>query len=612
MKGIKNLMKWAKPFIWLLVLVIILTIINPLTYSYVPQFIKYVIDIVLVNEPIEGVDVTLPSIFVNFFDKFNTASTKLKCISVVGITMIIFQLIRGLMMFVNGYAKGKVSEGIAYNMRCRLYSHIQNLSFSYQKNVDTGDLIQRCTSDIDTIKSFLATQLPEVLYIIASFTSGAVQMYLIEPRIMLVTLIVVPITLAASFVFFKYVSKTYEEIEKSEASMTTALQENVNGVRVVKAFNNEKYEIEKYNKRNEDFKKRGIKFENGEALYWGLSDGITILQYALTVSVAVVFAKRGLVSTGDIIACLMYIGMLVYPIRGLGRIIGDFGRAVVSANRIEEILAIPDEYSKGDGILTPEIKGNIEFKNVDFKFDDDDKNLLTNVNFEIKSGETIAIVGRTGSGKSTIASILTRLLDYSKGSVVVDGVELKDISKHWIRKNVGVVLQDPFLYAKTILENIRIGDKNLTDDEVYNAAKLASVNDDINEFSEGYNTLVGEKGVTLSGGQKQRVAIARMLILNKPIIIFDDSLSAVDTKTDLNIRNQLKTRSNRFTTIIITHRITTAKEADKIIVLENGTVSAIGTHEELSNVNGLYKSLWDIQGALEKEFDSVKGGESNE
>ena len=282
-----------------------------------------------------------------------------------------------------------------------------------------------------------------------------------------------------------------------------------------------------------------------------------------------------------------------------------------SRKRLLEKLEEQGETSQNN-IEEGEIKGNIEFKNVDFKFDDDDKNLLTNVNFEIKSGETIAIVGRTGSGKSTIASILTRLLDYSKGSVVVDGVELKDISKHWIRKNVGVVLQDPFLYAKTILENIRIGDKNLTDDEVYNAAKLASVNDDINEFSEGYNTLVGEKGVTLSGGQKQRVAIARMLILNKPIIIFDDSLSAVDTKTDLNIRNQLKTRSNRFTTIIITHRITTAKEADKIIVLENGTVSAIGTHEELSNVNGLYKSLWDIQGALEKEFDSVKGGESNE
>ena len=348
------------------------------------------------------------------------------------------------------------------------------------------------------------------------------------------------------------------------------------------------------------------------AIYWGLSDGITVLQYALTVGVAVAFSRKGLVSTGDVVVCLMYIGMLVYPIRGLGRIIGDFGKAVVSANRIQEILDIKDEYEISDGSLTPEIKGQIEFSGASFKFDDDDKNLLENLNFKIEAGETVALVGRTGSGKSTIASILTRMLDYDNGSIKLDGTELKDISKKWVRKNVGVVLQDPFLYARTILDNIKVGDNTLPDEKVYEAAKTASIDKDIKEFSEGYNTFVGEKGVTLSGGQKQRVAIARMLILEKPIIIFDDSLSAVDTKTDLAIRNALKSRDKKATTIIITHRITTAKEADKIIVLENNTVSEIGTHEELAKVPGLYKSLWDIQGALEREFDSIKGGEVDE
>lgn len=610
MKGIKNLTRWAIPFIPLLIIVILLTVINPLTYSYVPQFIKYVIDVILVDEPIEGVSVTLPSFFTDFFARF--ASDKLKCIAVVGITMVLFQLIRGMMMFANGYLKGKVSEGIAFNIRCKLFSHIQDLSFSYQKNVDTGDLIQRCTSDIDTVKSFLATQLPEVLYIIASFSAGAYQMYQIEPKIMLVTFIVVPITLSASIFFLHYVSKKFEEIEESEARMTSALQENVNGVRVVKAFNNEKFEIDRYTERNTDYKDRNIRLTNAMAIYWGISDGVTILQYALTVSVAVVFAKRGLVSTGDVIACLMYIGMLVYPIRGLGRIIGDFGKAIVSSNRIKEILEIPDEYNVSDGKLTPEIKGNIEFKDVSFKFDDDEKHLLNDLNFEIKCGETIALIGRTGSGKSTIASILTRLLEYDKGSIKLDGVELKDISKHWVRKNVGVVLQDPFLYARSILDNIKVGDASLTDEKVYEAAKIASIDKDIKDFSEGYNTLVGEKGVTLSGGQKQRVAIARMLILEKPIIIFDDSLSAVDTKTDLSIRSALKERSSKSTTIIITHRITTAQSADKIIVLNNNTIEAIGTHDELAKKDGLYKSLWDIQGAFEKEFDSLKGGEKDE
>ena len=601
MKGIKNLMKWSKPYLGLLVIVILLTVINPLTYSYVPQFIKYVVDTIL-EGTIEGV-VTLPSFLLDFFNKFDN---KLTCILVVGISLVICQVIRGAMMFFNGYVKGKISEGIAFDMRVKLYSHIQNLSYTYQNNADTGDLIQRCTSDVDTIKSFLTSQLPEILYIIASFSAGAYQMYVIEKKIMFVTLIVIPISLVASIVYYRYVKNKFEEIEDVESKMTTALQENINGVRVVKAFNNERYEIDKFNKRNDEYRVKTEKLNGAMGLYWGISDFMTMLQYTLTTAVAIYLAQEGLVSTGDIIACMMYIGMLVYPIRGLGRIIGDFGKAVVAGNRVDEILSINDEYAMGDGKLTPEIKGNIEFENVSFKFEDTNDHLLRNVNFSIKKGETIALVGKTGSGKSTIASILSRLLEYDEGKVLVDGVELKDISKRWVRKNIGIVLQDPFLYAKTSIENIRIGDSTLDDEKVYEAASIASIHKDILEFNDGYQTLVGEKGVTLSGGQKQRIAIARMLILNKPVVIFDDSLSAVDTKTDLKIRNALKERKEKLTTIIITHRITTAKEADKIIVLENGKVSAIGTHEELSKKEGLYKTLWDIQGALEKEFDLKK------
>jgi len=308
----------------------------------------------------------------------------------------------------------------------------------------------------------------------------------------------------------------------------------------------------------------------------------------------------------------MYIGMLVYPIRGLGRIIGDFGKSTVAAQRIDEILAEPSEYLD-DGTLEPVINGNIKFANVSFKFSDTDKHLLKNVNFEIKSGETVAIIGKTGSGKSTIANILVRMLDYHQGQIIINGVELRDIKKQWVRKNIGIILQDPFLYAKTVLENIKIGNRHLDNDQVFQAAKTAAIDKDIENFVSGYDTLVGEKGVTLSGGQKQRISIARMLILNKPVLVFDDSLSAVDTKTDLMIRNALKIKDKNLTSIIITHRITTAKEADKIIVLENGVVSEIGTHKELAQKEGLYKRLWDIQGALESKFlDIVEGGESNE
>lgn len=503
-------------------------------------------------------------------------------------------------MFLNGVLKGIYSERIAYDIRTKLYNHIQNLSFTYHNTVDTGDLIQRCTSDIDTIKNFISAQLPEILYIFASFISGAIQMAAINTNIMIITLCVIPITVTGGFLYFRYVSKKFDEVEEYESDMTVALQENVNGVRVVKAFAKEKYEIEKFAKKSKVFKDESFKLNRAMAFYWGFSDGITTLQYAITIGYCIYLARTGL-STGGIIACMSYISMLVYPIRSLGRIIGDFGKSSVAAKRIDEILLTEDEYQNDGKEITP-ITGNISFENVSFKFDDTDKHLLTDVSFEIKSGETVAVVGKTGSGKSTIANILVRMLDYDQGSIKLDGVELKELSKKYVRENVGIILQDPFLYAKTVYENIGIASPSSSNEDIYKAAKTAAIHKDIQGFDKGYDTLVGEKGVTLSGGQKQRIAIARMLVLNKPIIIFDDSLSALDTKTDLQIRNALKLRNEKMTSIIITHRITTAKEADKIIVLEEGKVSAIGTHEELSKKEGLYKSLWDIQGALEEEF----------
>ena len=351
------------------------------------------------------------------------------------------------------------------------------------------------------------------------------------------------------------------------------------------------------------------------ALYWGFSDGFVSLQYAATIGFCIYLAKNGL-SAGDMIACISYISMLVYPIRNLGRIISDFGKSSVAADRIDEVLKIKDEYEV-NGTQKPEITGDICFENVSFKFNDSENYLFKDVSFDIKSGETIAIVGKTGTGKSTLANILVRMLEYESGSIKLDGVDIKDIDKHWLRLHVGIILQDPFLYQKSIYDNIAIACKNVSKEKVYAAAKVASVHEDIISFDEGYETLVGEKGVTLSGGQKQRVAISRMLILNKPIIIFDDSLSAVDTRTDLQIRNALKLREEKLTSIIITHRITTAKEADKIIVIEDGRITNIGTHEKLSKIDGLYKSLWDIQGSLEDEFskiesfDLMNNGENN-
>lgn len=599
-----KLFKWLKPYKLLICLALIFSIVNPLTYSYVPQFIKYVIDVVL--KETKEVSITLPSFLIDYYESF---TDKLTIITVVAISLVIYQLIRGLMMFTNGYVKGLLGEKVMLDMRTSLYDHIQKLSYKYHNNVDAGDLIQRCTSDVETIKTFLSTQLPEIIYIFISIIAGAIQMSVIDVRIMLVTLIILPVSFISSLIYFKYTTKKFEIVEENEANLTSVIQENVNGVRVVKAFNAELDEIKRFDIENEKVKKSNDKLNNGMAVFWSMSDLSTFLQYALTVFVCILFGRSKIVSTGDIIACMMYIGMLVWPIRNLGRIIADFGKATVAANRIDEVLTEIDEYQE-NGKLTPEISGKIEFQDVSFKFDDSEEELFKNLSFTISKGETVAFVGRTGSGKSTIANLLVRMFDITGGKILIDGTDIKDIEKHHLRNNVGILLQEPFLYTKTIMENIRIANPKLTEEDVYKVAKIASIHDDINEFELKYNTLVGEKGVTLSGGQKQRIAIARMLVMNKPIIIFDDSLSAVDTKTDAQIRKALKENKEKLTSIIITHRITTAKEADKIIVLNNKTIEAVGTHEELVEKSPLYKSLWDIQGSLESEFTKLlEGGE---
>lgn len=593
----KNLLKWAKPFILLLILICIVTIVVPVTYSYVPQFTKYVFDYVLESN---AADNTLPLFLKNFFASFEG----LNAVIVVAITLVIFQIIRGALMFLNGYLKGSFAEGIALNMRNKLYNHIQNLSFSYHNNVDSGDLIQRCTSDIETIKTFISTQLPEILYIFASLIAGALQMASINFGIMLITLCVLPVNLISSLIYFSYVKKKFEHVEEVESNMISCIEENVNGARVVKAFAQEASEIEKFDKKNKKYRDEVEYLNKAMSIFWGFSDGFIFLQYALTIGYCIFLAIEGLVGVGDIVACISYISMLVYPIRSLGRIIGDFGKSIVAANRVNEILSQDDEY-KVNGNLTPCIEGDIEFKNVSFKFEDASVELLNDISFKINKGQTIAIVGKTGSGKSTIVHILERLLDYTNGSITIDGVELKDIDKKWIRSHIGIVLQDPFLYTRSIFENVRIADPKKTKDDIYNATRMAHIHHDILSFDKKYETLVGEKGVTLSGGQKQRLAIARMLILNKPVIIFDDSLSAVDTETDQSIRNSIKNLDKSITTIIITHRITTAKEADKIIVLDKGVVADMGTHDELKSREGLYASLWNIQGALESEFEKM-------
>lgn len=602
MKGIKKIWQWSKKYAWLIVLIVVLCTILQWLYAYLPLFVQYAFE--RLGQTSEQ-KTDLPVFLLNWY---NGISDTLTCLLVVGLSMIALQFVRSIMRFTANYYQGALAQYIGHDMRLKIYDHVMDLSYSYHNHSDIGDLIQRSTSDVDQTSVFVSSQIPGLIDIFVTVSIGAYRVYQISPILMAISLISVPITGLSSIIYFRYCNKAFDRIEKSESKMTTIIQENVNDARVVRAFANEKYEFEKMDKANQDYTEKNGKFNTVMALFWGSSDFLVFLQYALIVCVGIYLAKDDILGPADIVAALLLMGMVIWPMRGLGRIIASFGKATVAANRIDEVLSLKSEYEV-NGTLTPEIKGNIEFKNVSFKFDDDTKHLLNDVSFEIKAGETIAIVGKTGSGKSTICNLLTRMLEIDAGDIVIDGVSIKDIEKHHLRKNIKMVLQDPFLFSKTVYDNIAICDDTLPQEKVYDAAETAAIHQEVLKFEKGYKTIVGEKGTTLSGGQKQRVAIARMLTSDSNVIIFDDSLSALDTKTDLMIRQALKNKSQEKTMIIITHRSTTAKEADKIIVLDKGNIAQIGTHEELVMQDGLYKELWGIQGELEKEFNAImKGG----
>ena len=598
MNGIKKLWGWGRHYIWLIILIVALSAILQWLYAYLPLFIQYAFERL---ESATESKTDLPRFLITWYDNIEDTLT---CLIMIGATMIGLQAVRSVLRFLDNYYQGALAQYVGYDMRLKIYDHVMNLSFSYHNHSDIGDLIQRSTSDVDQTASFISGMVPGLIDIFVTVIIGAYRVYQISPVLMWVSLVSVPITAVSSTIYFRYCNKEFDRIEKLESKMTTIIQENVNSSRVVRAFANEKYEFEKMDEANRAYAKRNGKMNTIMAAFWGGSDFLCFMQYALTISIGIFLARNEILSAADIVASLLLMGMLIWPMRSLGRIIASFGKASVAANRIDEILSIPEEYEI-NGTYVPEITGKIEFKRVTFQFEDDTKPLLKDVSFDIEAGQTIAIVGKTGSGKSTICNLLTRMLEITEGDILLDGVSIKDIEKKHLRKNMKLILQDPFLFSKTVYDNVAIVDPKLPTERIYEAARTASIHQEIEKFERGYKTIVGEKGTTLSGGQKQRIAIARMLVDESNVIIFDDSLSALDTKTDLMIRTALKKKRKDQTMIIITHRSTTAKEADKIIVLDQGSVSQIGRHEELVLQDGLYKELWGIQGELEEEFQTI-------
>lgn len=605
MKRLKQVTKWMKGFTAVYAIAVLLLIALQYFRTLTPLFLTYILDDIFGFK--QSVPPTDPTPIPGFIKHFFLGTTIQEQLLYVSITFLGYTLFRVIIMFIRRMINAYFTENVACGMRNSLYNKLQNLGFNYHSHAETGDLIQRCTTDVETYRAFIGEQSIEIFRLVFLISLTIYQMTKLNVKMTMFSVMVTPIIFLAAFIYFLYVKKVFKVVEEKEAKMTTTLQESMTGVRVVKAFAQEKYEIEKFDEDSKAYMKEDYKLLKLMAIFWGSTDFIIFCQYLITLVVGIIMTVNHELTLGEYIAFLAYIGMVVWPLRQLGRIVGDFGKTTVALDRLDEIMDQVSEH-ESDSLNQPEIEGSVEFKNVGFQFEDDNKQLLKNISFKVKKGDSVAIVGKTGSGKSTLINLMIRLLENQEGEILFDGTNIKDINKKHLRKNVGIIMQEPFLYSRTIYDNIGIMDQEAKEDKIYKAATIASLHDDINNFEAGYKTIVGERGVTLSGGQKQRVAIARMLLDSKPVLIFDDSLSAVDTETDIQIRRALNNYWKDTTVFIITHRITTAMEADNIIVLDKGEIVEMGTHQELLQNKKLYNELWDIQTNVEYDYKQLGKG----
>ena len=523
---------------------------------------------------------------------------------IVGLVLVGLNLLSGAVSFGKGRAQSVAGENVSLTLRERLYRHIQALPFSYHVKAETGDLVQRCTSDVETVRRFLSMQLMQVVN--AVMMIGFALFYLLREntRLTLISMIMVPALFLFAWLFFKWVIKNFRLSDEAEGKMSAVLQENLTGVRVVRAFGQQEYEVEKFERTNSDLRKKNQKLCNLLAVYWATSDGLSMIQSMLTLIFCVFAAIRGEITIGALTIFTSYVWKLLWPIRQLGRILSDAGKSTVSMERIQEILDVPEEPAEPEA-LRPSLKGDIVFDHVTFGYGEG-RDVLKDLSMTIPAGKTVAILGATGSGKSSLVHLIQRLFEPQQGEIRIGGTPLQKIDRQYLRSRVGLVLQEPFLYSKTLKENVGIALRNATDEAIDQAVTDAAAKAFIQESDKGFETLVGERGVTLSGGQKQRIAIARTLMKENDVLIFDDSLSAVDTETDALIRAALKRRSQNTTTIIISHRVVTLAQADLIFVLEDGHITEQGTHEQLIHAGGLYSKIFNIQSSLEEEFKEEK------
>lgn len=560
-----------------------------------PQLIRTTVDSIIGTKALE-----LPEFLLHMIENIGGISYLRENIWIIAGLVVVIAVFTAVFRYIFNLYNTKGAEALVQTMRNRLFSHIQKLPFSWHMKNQTGDIIQRCTSDAEMIKNFISEQLTSVFRIVILITMSLVFMFSMNVKLASIAVAFIPIIIGYSLYFHTHIRDNFTKCDENEGVLSTIAQENLTGVRVVRAFGREKFEKDRFEKQNNLYTDAWMHLCKFLALFWGAGDLFSGLQLMAVVVFGAVFSVNGEMTAGEFIAFISYNSMLTWPVRSLGRMISEMSKAGVSVDRLCYIMNSEAEKDKEDA-STPDMHGDIVFEHVSFGYGDVE--VLKDITFTIPKGTTFGILGSTGSGKSTLMYLLNRLYDLPKenGRITVGGVDVADMKGEWVRSNIGMVLQEPFLFSRTIAENIGITKKDFTLSEVRAAAAIACVDTSVMEFTQGYDTIVGERGVTLSGGQKQRTAIARMLTQETPIMVFDDSLSAVDAETDAKIRKELRKNLGDSTVILIAHRVTTLMQADCIMVMDKGQIAEIGTHEELMEKNGIYRKIYDMQMTLGEE-----------
>lgn len=524
----------------------------------------------------------------------------------LGIIYMAISLLKGGFLLSSSALTASSSEKAIKKLRDTLFSHIQKLPLRYFSAVPKGDLIQRCTGDVETVRRFILSQIVELVRMSTIFLFSFIMMYIVNPRYALISVAFSPILVISSYLFFRQERKVWAIHEAEADRLNSIIQENLNGIRVVQAFANERFEIEKFERQNKRKLGVGIKQVLLHAFYWPASDFLVNLQVTMSFIVGGYFAITHQITVGELLSFNAYIMMVSWPMRQVGRVLSQMGMALVAIERIHEILQAEPEKQDGSAITKP-LKGKVEFRDVHFSYNSGtSEKVLEGISFKIQPGEKIAFIGPTGSGKSTIISLLVNLYEPDRGEILIDGQNINTLSRRSLRKKIGVVLQTPFLFSTTVKENIVYENPTAEESQILESVKIARVDEIENVLPNGFNTLVGEKGVTLSGGQKQRVALARTLLSQPDILVLDDVTSAVDTQTEHSILQALEAPMSDKTTLIISHRITSIQKAERILVLSNGRIVQEGDHDKLVGMEGYYRDIHSIQTALEKEIHGVK------